>query len=36
MAYRDDGQVCGQPATALDHTRGGFVCDEHLSQQHRR
>jgi hypothetical protein len=36
MAYRDDGRVCGQPATTLDHARGGFVCDKHRPQPHRR
>lgn len=30
IAYRDDGSVCRRPAIAVDRTRGGAVCGEHL------
>jgi len=29
IARLDDGRLCGQPATAIDLTRGGMVCSAH-------
>ncbi len=29
IAYREDGRLCGRPATQLDRQRGGMVCGEH-------
>jgi len=30
-AYKDDGSICGQPATEIDAARGIAVCQEHRS-----
>ena len=29
IAYREDGDICGQPATVLDRQRHGMVCTAH-------
>lgn len=29
IAYREDGRLCGAPATVLDLQRGGMVCAAH-------
>lgn len=29
IAYREDGRVCGTPATVLNAQRGGMVCRVH-------
>jgi hypothetical protein len=29
IAYHDDGTLCRQPATTLDHQRGSMVCWRH-------
>ena len=29
IAYREDGRICGRPATVIDQQRGGMVCQEH-------
>lgn len=29
IAYLPDGRVCGEPAYAFDHRRGGPVCPSH-------
>lgn len=30
IAHREDGCICGAPATVLDVQRGGMVCGEHV------
>jgi hypothetical protein len=29
IAYREDGRVCCEPATIVDHQRKGLVCADH-------
>lgn len=29
IAYLDNGDLCRKPASYIDPTRGGMVCDEH-------
>jgi hypothetical protein len=29
IAYQEDGQMCGEPATVIDPQRGGMVCTAH-------
>ena len=33
IAYKDDGTICGKPATVLDPQRGGMVCKEHAPKR---
>jgi hypothetical protein len=30
IAYRTDGALCREPASILDHQRGGLVCLQHV------
>ena len=32
LAYREDGRICGEPATVLDTQRRGMVCEAHAPQ----
>lgn len=35
IAYDDHGDLCRRPATVLDPTRGGMVCELHDPARHR-
>ncbi len=33
IAYREDGTICGAPASVLDTQRGGMVCTAHAPKE---
>lgn len=33
IAYREDGRLCGEPASVLDVHRGGMVCEAHAPKE---
>ena len=33
IAHKDDGSVCGEPATRPDPERGGMVCEAHAPKR---
>jgi hypothetical protein len=33
LAYRDDGRLCGEPATTVDPVQMIVVCPEHAPQE---
>jgi hypothetical protein len=33
LAYREDGTLCREPASILDHQRGGMVCLQHVPDE---
>jgi hypothetical protein len=32
IAYNKNGRLCKEPATTLDPSRGGYICEQHAAE----